>query len=144
MSDDPYRNQFQPQQFQQQQPQQTNHFGQPIEHDPVHKVVHPPGTLICDFCEDKINPGDEGLGCLYGKGGIGEQSGRQMIVPSKDIPNGIFDVHYNCLPDFIIEHLPDVASQVYELMAERMAGEVETEDLFCANCDEKLDPETFE
>lgn len=131
---DDIRYPFQSQQF---QPPQTDHFGRPIETEPQRQ--HPPGTLLCDSCNDKIKQGEEGLGCLYGKGGVGESSGRQMIVSSADIPNGAFDVHYNCLPEFIIEHLPEIASQIYELMAERMAGEVELEERFCDNCDSKLD-----
>lgn len=134
---DEIRYPFQPQY---QQPQQVDHFGRPIEVEPPRpKPEHTPGTLVCDSCDDQIKQGEEGLGCLYGKGGTGEHTGRQMIVPSKDIPNGAFDVHYNCLPEFIIEHLPDVASQIYEMMAERMSGELETEERFCDACDAKLD-----
>lgn len=131
----------QPVTFQQPQPvqQEPETFFGRLQADPDEpKPNYPPGTLICDFCERRIDKGDEGLGCLYGKAGVSQQSGRHMILPNADIPNGEFDVHFGCLPEFLLEHLPEIADQILALRAE-YGYDDEPIETFCANCDSKLD-----
>lgn len=142
MANNPFEYPFQPQPVTfQQQPQETFFGRQPADPDePEPKPTYPPGTLICDWCERRIDAGDEGIASLYGKAGVSPQSGRHMILPNPDIPNGDWDVHFGCLPEFLLEHLPEIADQILTLRAEYGYDDDPIQgELFCANCDSKIE-----
>lgn len=55
--------------------------------------------------------------------------------------NGEFDVHFNCLPEFLLEHLPEIADQIMALRAEYGFDDDPIEgERYCANCDTPFDP----
>lgn len=67
-----------------------------------------------------------------------------MVLPADDIRNGEFDVHFNCLPNFLLDNLPEIVDQLLSIRSEYgydddpIEGEEQTE-RFCDNCDAKLD-----
>lgn len=111
---------------------------QQFQQPQVAQPVIPTGeVLICDFCEQPIVDGEEALNGLYGVGGVGQNTGRPMVVPSKDVPKGEFDLHLMCLPAFLMENLPEIVEEIKDMEYELQEYE-EPEEQFCAACDARL------
>lgn len=91
--------------------------------------------LICDYCSQEICKGEEAINGLYGVGGIGKRNQSPQVVPSKDIPEAEWDVHFVCLAAFLMENLPDIAEQIISIRDEQF----EPEEFLCANCDQKIE-----
>lgn len=110
-------------------------YYQPQPIAPVQQEVQV--QLICDCCKEPIGEGEECINGLYGVAGKGAKSGRPMVVATKDIPEGEFNIHLTCIPMFIEDNLPEAADEIRQMSYEPQ----ETEELFCANCDAKIEDE---
>jgi hypothetical protein len=111
-------------------------FEQPAQ-QPVQQEEQGP-QLICDYCKKPILNAEEALNGLYGVRGRSTRTGLPMVLPSKDIPEGAFDVHYVCLGAFIVENLPETADDVLAIREGEFDQDPEDTDIFCSNCDEKI------
>jgi hypothetical protein len=118
-------------------------YTQPFEPAPYQPVSVPQAhvetqtKLICDYCKEPIVEGDEAINGLYGTAGKGRKSGRLMVMPDKNIPEGEFNIHIICVSGFVEENLPEAADEIRQMEYE--PGE--DVELFCAACDAKIEDE---
>lgn len=124
---------FYPPTFQQPYEQPAYYQPQPVVQAPqeMQKV------LKCDYCKEPIVEGDEAITGLYGIAAKGRKSGRLMVEASKEIPEGEFNIHIICVSGFVEENLPEAADEIRQMEYE--PGE--EEEIFCANCDAKIEDE---
>lgn len=134
MADDVPPYPFFPPSYAPQQYEQPSFQPQPFVPQPPQEVQK---KFICNGCEEPIVEGEEAIYGLYGVAGPGRKSGRLMVMPSKDIPEGEFNIHIQCLSMFIEDHLPEAADEIRQLSYEPE----EVEEIFCANCDAKISDE---
>jgi hypothetical protein len=115
---------------------------EPAQFQPAPAPQESQTVLKCDYCHEPITDGEEAFSGLWGMVAKGRKSGRSMILPSKDIPEGEFNVHMrddtnDCFAGFIEENMPWVADLIRQVEYEP----TEDTEIFCANCDAKIEDE---
>lgn len=108
---------------------------QPQQFQPTPAPVEDWKKLLCNYCGEEIVEGEESLYWLYGVAGPGSKSGRRMVKPSADIPEGEVNLHIHCISGFVEDSLPEAADEIRSNF--NYECEEETE-IFCSNCDEKI------
>ena len=78
--------------------------------------------LLCTYCGEPIEQGQQGVDILPGVAGVGTKSGRPMLVHAEGLEHHAATLHYECVTPYVL-------------------GEDE-EACFCAGCDAKLNGDT--
>lgn len=101
---------------------------QEVEYEEEEEVEYDPARfLVCSHCRCPIEYGEQCMEFLPGLSGVGEKSGRPVVVDGENLDHEHAVLHIGCIYDYVF------------CVEESLAYQDEDDVKYCAACSSKLD-----